>query len=59
MIYVQYCFYTCMYTYVVEPRDICWSFGFLYDFSLTSGLTAVTQEVAVWLLTACPHFEKV
>lgn len=39
-------------------KCVYWSFGFLSDFSLASGLTAVIQEVAVWLSTACPHFEK-
>lgn len=34
------------------------SFRFLSNFALASGLTGVIQEVAVWLSTACPHFEK-
>lgn len=39
-------------------RCVYWSFWFLSNFALASGLTGVIQEVTVWLSTACPHFEK-
>lgn len=51
--------HACMHAQcLVVCRDVSIGVSVFSVFALASGLTGVIQEVAVWLSTACPHFEK-